>query len=220
MSAFTIQQDIFKNHPPTSIPVIAFNEESKLALELIDNFLKLVESGHIGLAPLYGKKCCLTKLAMATASQILIITLLPKTATSSRKSKKTPVRMVLEKNVFSNPDVTTYAFRMDSLAAALYIDHGIQLVAGKKLRSPVSSEKQLDGLMKTLGGESTLNKRNVVNLFRNEESSRNKPEITALQAWAAYKAATMEQTYQFVLGLPVINTLIIDNAVLKSLSTT
>ncbi|KAF8813317.1 P-loop containing nucleoside triphosphate hydrolase protein [Phlegmacium glaucopus] len=219
MNAFTIQQDIFKNHPSTLIPVIAFHEESNLALGLIGNFLKLVEAGHIGLAPQYDKKCCLSKLAMATASQILIITLLPKAATSSKKSKKTPVRMALEKNVFSNPDVTTYAFRMDYVAAALYFDHGIHLAAGKNLRS-VSGKKQLDGLMTALGEEVTLNKPKVLNLFRNEESSSNKPEITALQAWAAYKAATMQHTYQRVLELPVINTLIIGNAWLKVIAKT
>ena len=211
MDTFTIRQNIFEYDHHPSISVTACHEQS-LTLEIIGKFLRLVEDGHIGLAPMYDGKCRLSKLAMATATQVLLITLLPKTATGLKKSKNTPVRCALE-GIFSNPDLTLYAFKIDYLAAALYFDHGMHLAAGKHLLS-VSTKKQLDGLMTALGGETILNKRNVIDLFQNEESSSNEPKTTALQAWAAYQAATMPETSSRVLRLPVINTLIIDEKVL------
>jgi regulator of nonsense transcripts 1 len=143
---------------------------------------------------------------VATSTQILLVSLLPKA------SKKSKARLVLE-TIFSNPSVTVYTFKFDYLAAALYLDHDICLAAGKHLLS-VTTKKQLDGLMVTLGGEINLNKPNVIDLFRNEESLTNEPKTTALQAWAAYQAATMPHTCELVLQLPVINTLIMDQAVL------
>jgi len=214
MNTFTIQQNIFKcnHHLPIHVRLIACHEQC-LTLEGIGGLQKLVEAGHIGLAPEYDGKCRLSKLAMATASQVLLITLLPKAAASSKRSKKNPVRLALE-NILSNSDITAYVFKMDYVAAALYFDHGIHLAAGKRLLS-LSAKKQLDGLMTALGGETTLNKPNVVNLFQSEESSSNEPKTTALQAWAAYQVATtVPQTCQRVLGLPVINTLNINKSVL------
>ena len=211
MDTFTVQQNIFWNVYRRPITVIACHEQN-LTLEVLGNFLKLGEAGHIGLAPVHDGKRCLSKLAMATDTQVLLITLLPKAATSSRKSKKIPARIALE-SIFSNKDITFYAFKMDYVAGALYLDHGIHLQAGKHLPS-VSNKKQLDGLMEALGGEMTLNKRNVIDLFRNEASSSNEAKTTALQAWAAYQAATMPHTSQRVCQLPNINTLSIAKPVL------
>ena len=211
MDIFTVQQNIFRNDNHRPIPVIACHEQN-LTLEVLSNFLKLGEAGHIGLAPVYDGKCCLSKLAMATDTQVLLVTLLPKAATSSRKSKKSPARIALE-SIFSHKGITFYAFKMDYVAGALYLDHGIRLQAGKHLLS-VSNKKQLDGLMVALGGEMTLNKHNVIDLFRNEASSSNEAKTTALQAWTAYQAATMPHTFQRVCQLPNINTLSIDKPVL------
>lgn len=66
--------------------------------------------------------------------------------------------------------------------------------------------------MTALGREVALNKHNVLDLFRNEESSSNEPKTTALQAWATYQAATIPESYERVLKLPAINTLDIDKA--------
>lgn len=209
MNTFTIQQNIFTTrHSPISVTDCP---EEVLTPQQLGNFLKTVTvGGHIGLAPVYDAKCRLHKLAMATASQVLLITLSPK---SSKKSKKTLVRLALE-NMFSNPGVIAYAFKMHYVAAALFLDHGIHLVAGKHLLS-ASPRKQLDGLLAALGeGRGVaLVKNNIIDLFQNEESSTNKPKTTALQAWAAYQAATMRQTCAPVLQLPVINTLVIDTKV-------
>ena len=97
---------------------------------------------------------------------------------------------------------------MDYIATALYFDPGIQLAAGKRLFL-VSTEKRLEGLMEGLGGKE-LNKAKVVDLFLNEETSRNKSKLTVLQAWVAYRAATTPH----VLQLPVINTLMMYKTVL------
>lgn len=202
MDTLTVKQNIFKReYPPISVTICG--EPATL-----EHFLKEVPSGHIGLAPVYGRKQRLTKLAMATASYVLVINLLSNTAASSKKLKKSPVCDILGK-FFSTPGVTLHGFKMDYIAAALYFDHGIQLAASKRLLS-VSTEKQLEGLMEALGGKELLNKAKVVDLFQNEETSRNNSETTVLQAWAAYQAATMPH----VLQLPVINTLAMDKMVL------
>jgi hypothetical protein len=206
MDTFTIQQNLFMaRHPLISVTNCP---EEVLTPQQLGNFLQTVTvGGQVGLAPVYDAKCRLTKLAMATASQVLLITLSPK---SSKKSEKTLVRLALE-NMFSNPGVTAYAFKMDYVAAALFLNHGIHLAAGKHLLS-VSSRKQLDGLLAALGERRgvPLVKNNIIDLFRNEESSTNEPKTTALQAWAAYQAATMPQTCEPVVKLPVINTLVMD----------
>lgn len=207
MNTFTIQQNIFIDHHPLISLTIC--HEGVLNEELVD-FLEIT-CGHIGLAPVYDAKCRLLKLAMATATRVFLITLSPPTATSSKKTKKTFVRTSLQR-IFSNPDVTTYAFKMDYVAAALYLDYGMHLAAGKRLLS--GSRKQLDGILAALGEDRVaLNRTNIINLFRNEESFSNEPKTTALQAWAAYQAATMPKTCGRVLKLPVINTLSIDAAV-------
>ena len=63
--------------------------------------------------------------------------------------------------------------------------------------------------MEVLGGQAMLNKHEVDNLFKNEETSSNEAKTTALQAWAAYQSTTLPRT-----TLPVINTLIMDKQVL------
>ena len=103
---------------------------------------------------------------------------------------------------------------MDYIATALYFDPGIQLAAGKRLFL-VSTERRLEGFMEGLRGKE-LNEAKVVDLFLNEETSRNKSKITVLQAWAAYRAATMPH----VLQLPVINTLMDVQNGIDPLSTT
>ena len=209
MDTFTIQQDIFIDYHP-AISVTSCREDV-LTLQQLGTFLKTA-NGHIGVAPVYDEKCCLSKLAMATACHVLLITFSPNTATTLKKSKKTVVRLALE-SLFSHPDVTVYAFKMNYVAVALFLNHGIRLAAGKHLLS-VSTRRQLDGLLETLGERRVaLDKTNIINLFRNEESSANLPKTTALQAWAAYQAATMPETCGPVLEIPVINTLAIDPTV-------
>ncbi|KAF8150797.1 P-loop containing nucleoside triphosphate hydrolase protein [Crassisporium funariophilum] len=177
-------------------------------------FIKSLKDGVIGLAPIYGTSCALRSLAMSTSERVLIVMM------SKRSCSKTPgdfsPRKLLQDGILCNPNITISAFNMGQLASALNFDVGVQITEGIDLLSlPKASRQSMEALTIVLGGELTLNKNSVIELFWNEESSRNDPHITGLQAWAAYCAATLPNMVPKLNELPQINTLVLDASMLR-----
>lgn len=208
--AFTIEQDIYKDvYPPIRVTEI---QESRVSSSTIDDFLRSVNGGAVGLAPTYGSKAALHTLAIASLSEVMIVKIGALKLPSRTRHPKKPSSASLSQNplrdkVLCRPGLSTYAFRMDKIIGALFRDAGLLLNSAVDLLSVSSGDRnELESLMTSLGGELALNKPHVIRLFRDDESMKTSSTSTALQAWAACRAATLPSMIQQVSRIPKINT--------------
>jgi hypothetical protein len=208
--AFTIKQDIYKEvHPPIRVTEI---QESRVSSSTIDHFIRSANGGAVGLAPTYGSKGTLHTLAIASLSEVMIVKMAAlKSSSRTRHPKKpssaSPSQNPLRDKVLCRPGISTYAFRMDKIVGALFRDAGLLLNSAVDLLSVSSGDRNaLESLMNSLGGELVLNKPHVIRLFRGNESMKTSSTSTALQAWAACRAATHSSMIQQVFQIPKINT--------------
>lgn len=220
-TSFTIQQNIFKNpYPPISVISL---DESKLVSSphILQQLLATVDSGGvIGLAPVYSAKCTLVTLAFSTLLQCIIVRL---SSHKGKKNKRTPNlktpqytrgRVLLANNILCHPERRKYAFRMERLSAALYLDQNMRITDGVDLLSTSKAgRRSLDAVMAALGGEAMLHKSNMVALFEHEETIRTSSRDVALQAWAACRAANLPSLTRILSRIPRIDTLSMDEEV-------
>jgi len=207
---FTIDQDIYKElYPPICVTEI---QESRISSSTIDNFIRSVDGGAVGLAPTYGSKCALRTLAIASLSEVMIVkigALKPSSRTRhpKKRSSASLSQNHLRDKILCCPGISSHAFRMDEVAGALFRDAGLRLNSAVDLLSASNGDRNaLESLMISLGGESVLNKTQVIRLFRDNESMKTSSTSTALQAWAACRAATLPSMIQQVSWIPKINT--------------
>jgi hypothetical protein len=175
---FTIKQEIFlEKHPEILV--------ESCHLGAIDSifpaFLASVKDNIVGLASIHGRQKCITRLVVSTITRVLIIDI-----SSTQKN------MDMLRNFLLDATIIKSAFEMDKLAAALHIDFLLHITNAKDLLSLAkSSRHSLDAFMGALGGETTLSKRAVINIFQHEERATIEPKAAALQAWAACRACTI-----------------------------
>ncbi|KAF9007589.1 P-loop containing nucleoside triphosphate hydrolase protein [Cyathus striatus] len=182
--------------------------ENALSPTIIADFLKTANDRNIGLSPVYGTKCCLVAVATATLDHVLFIRVGSSAypAGKTRRNSNSGRHLLYEK-ILCSPELVKYGFWMDKLSSALYKDMGMQVVNGVDLLSiSPSSRDSPQAMMDALGGENTVNKKLVMKLFIDEESSSTSKENTALQAWAACKAAGIIDRLRPVNTLPRIDT--------------
>lgn len=197
----TIKQDIYKEvHPPIRVTEV---QESRISSSTIDGFILSVNGGAVGLAPTYGSKGVLHTLAIASLSEVIIVKVGALKPSSQTRNPKKPssatLRNLLRDKVLCCPGISSHAFRMDKVAGALFYDLGLRLNSGVDLLSVSRGDRNaLESLMTSLGGELVLNKTHVIRLFRDNESMKTSSTSTALQAWAACRAATLPSMIQRV----------------------
>jgi hypothetical protein len=177
-NTFTIQQDIF------------LAEHSEILVEschlgaiksILPAFLASVKDNIVGMASIHGRRKCISRLVLSTTTRVLIIDM-----SSPQKNKDILRKFLLDATVIKS------AFEMDKLAAALHIDFLLDITNAKDLLSVTKSSRQsLDAVMGALGGETTLSKQAVINIFQHEERATIEPKAAALQAWAACRACTI-----------------------------
>ena len=213
-NAFDVLQDIFRQSYP-SIHVVSLDENALVANpNILGNFLSTSDDGVIGLAPVYGAKCCLTTLAFSTLSNVLVIRFSSakpkgkkKRKTNRTTSHLTPGRKLLQDNIICHPERQKFAFRMDRLSASIFLDLGLRISGGVNLLSSSKSTRQsLDALMNALGGAINLYRENMKALFKHEETATTPIRDVALQAWAACRAGSLKSLSKLQSKIPRIDT--------------
>ncbi|KAF9451890.1 hypothetical protein P691DRAFT_662219 [Macrolepiota fuliginosa MF-IS2] len=181
-SVFSIPQKILPDHEE-EITATSVHEDH-LSQVVLDQFLRSVVDGKIGLAPTYDSQQVLVSIAFASQNQVLIVKL------SANSRFATQKRDLLNKMIFLNSSFQKYAFHMDKLSTSLFYDFSLRIVEAVDI---LSGSPERRHLLKTkvlmLGGEPKVDSRSVIQLFREEESFRTGRSVVALQAWAAYQAA-------------------------------
>jgi hypothetical protein len=213
-NTFDVLQDIFTQSYP-SIHVVSLDENALVANpKILGNFLSTSDDGVIGLAPVYGAKCRLTTLAFSTLSDVLLIRFSSGNPNGKKKRKTntttphlTPGRKLLQDNILCHPERQKFAFRMDRLAASIFLDQGLRIWGGVDLlSSSKAARRSLDALMNALGGETTLYKDNMKALFKHEETATTPIRDVALQAWAACRAGSHKSLSKLLSKIPTIDT--------------
>lgn len=154
--------------PECHIPETTFNA-----------FLMNVEAG-IGLSPTYNKHCKLQKLAICTATDILIVT--PK-----HISNKDTCAMI-QKKILCDETIGKHAFNLARLATSLYLDRGCTLVTAFDVLSCAKASRHTLGALKyVLGGK--LNESILRKFINLEECDKTDDSDLALQAWAVHHAS-------------------------------
>lgn len=228
---FTIVQDVFKlDHPPIRVTPV---HEIALSHELVKEFLDTVpDGGAIGLAPAYGRNCALSALAFSSAEHVLLISLARKTPPpkpqpkpqkrknkNKNKEQDTPNltgRELLYSLILCADGYTKYAFHMDLLALALFFDHRLRITCAVDLLSAAGAQESrgsLAALMSALGGETGLQKANLITLFQHEENVNAPVPHLALQAWVAGRAGRAEGMAARLKEVPRIDTSSFNEAV-------
>ncbi|KIM39942.1 hypothetical protein M413DRAFT_188097 [Hebeloma cylindrosporum] len=197
---FTIKQNIFL-HEHREILV----ESCDLGAikSFLPTFLASVEDNIVGLASINGPKKRMSRLILSTMTRVLIINM-----SSTQKNKGILRKFLL------NAAIIKSAFEADKLAAALHLDFQLHITNAKDLLSVSESDRDsLDAFMGALGGETTLSKQAVLNIFQHEERATVEPTAAALQAWAACRACTVPSVAPRVKNVFAICTRSIDRQV-------
>jgi regulator of nonsense transcripts 1 len=214
---FAIVQDIFKApHPPilvTGYPLVGVSRK------VLQDFLDNAADGIIGVAPAYGTNCVLSVLAFATSSKVLLVRMTKRKGTAKRPMANSPGRNFLEEVLLLPTSHPKFAFHMDVLATSLHFDFSLRIGSAVDLLSASKTDDRqyLQALMSSLGGELLLNKANVASLFKGEDKlSKTTLEKVALQAWVAWRAATLDKMTVRLNKIPRIDTKSFDETVRES----
>ena len=204
---FDIDQPIFKASYPT-IRVVPCSEDA-LTDAILDDFLSSATTDYIGVAPVYGPNCKLVRIAFSTMSDVLLVFLASsKASRKNRQHARVSGRELLINGIFRNSEFLKCAFKMDKLAAALFLDLRSRVTGGVDLLSISHSNRHaMETFLTVLGGEMTLHREEAVSLFELLESTEASISSLALQAWVAYRAGTLPSTYERLKHLPTIETM-------------
>jgi hypothetical protein len=187
---FLIQQNIFtSHHPPILVSTYPCGSLNRSVLQA---FLETAGNGVIGVAPAYGPKCVISVLAFASSSKILLVRL-PKQKAKATKTSSAPGGVDTLQELVLCADFQKIAFNMDVLATSLFLDFGLRIRRAVDLLSVAQSDRHsLEARIESMGGVVGLEKLNVASLFKGEEKvSMTELKDVALQAWVAWRAATL-----------------------------
>jgi hypothetical protein len=184
---------------PASPLVVTELHENELSERFIRELLDSDLGNYIGLAPMYSSRREITSLALSTGQRGLIISFTSsKKKAKNRKNQKkrksvnADGRQLLERLVLGNTTFTKATFKMDVLAAAVYLDLGISIKSGRDLISASKAHRNsLEALFDTLGGEMKVDRSRVIALFKHEEGHKTTFEDQVTQAWAAWRSISM-----------------------------
>lgn len=205
-STFSIVQNIFKEpHPPILVTTCPC---TGLTPKIIQDFLQTAEDGIIGVAPAYGTKCVLSVIAFASATQVLLVRLSTSKKPKKGKRRSTEGRDILQEFLLCAHSHSKVAFQMDVLATSLYHDLDLRISGAVDLLSGAKGDRHsLEAIMNSIGGETSLNKPTVIALFKGEEKLDKTPiPDTAMQAWVAWRGATLKNMVARLIKVPRIDT--------------
>ncbi|KAI6168014.1 P-loop containing nucleoside triphosphate hydrolase protein [Pisolithus thermaeus] len=155
-----------------------------------------MSEGAIGISASYQENCQLSAIAFSSPSRALVVHFSSGDLLLSNNEKKRKRviqgRSFLQEQILCNAKYKKYAFRMDRIAIALYLDIALRIDDAVDLLSVSSrNRRSLRTLMNAMGGEPTLHKPNVKALFFDRESHLLSDADLVQQAWAACQASTL-----------------------------
>lgn len=193
---FTITQNLFR-HDSTTFTVVKCQDDAVSGEHLQPLLETVLAHGALGISATYDKTCRLSSIAFATLSQVLVVNI-SKSARhnfqDARQRRIARTKSLLQDRLLLNRNFPKYAFTMDQIAVALYLDLSIRIRDAVDMISVTTDGRHsLQALMTAMGGEVQLNKENVKSLFFNHSGllTMNATLDVALKAWAACKAATL-----------------------------
>jgi regulator of nonsense transcripts 1 len=174
---------------------------------MLQDFLDTAEEDIIGVAPAYGTNSVLSVVALASGSKVLLLRL-----TKKGKGKGKPLNRKgrdLFQELLLSASQPKFAFQMDVLATSLHFDFGLHIRSAVDLISVSKKDdrRSLEAIMNSIGGVVGLNKPEVTALFKGEENlSKTSLKEVALQAWVAWRAATLDSMTARLNNVPRIDT--------------
>ncbi|KAG6821288.1 hypothetical protein H0H93_000148 [Arthromyces matolae] len=171
---------LMTKQPPFSLE--SYNESS-LAQNTLDAFIRTAPNNFLGLAATYGSKCSLTSLTIFNGLTALQIRFSSQArATKRKKASRSLIQAVL------SSQHKKLTFHMDRLAAALYMDVHLYIKHGVDLLSlSVDTRSSLAAFESVLRDQTMLRLPRVAQLFEQEEHGSSRPEDAALRAYLAYQ---------------------------------
>lgn len=199
---FTLQQNVYRaDHEPITVEDVDENSVSFLALQRIINS---APGASVGVAAAYRPDCSLSSLAFATLTRVLVIHFFaankqnPQQQQKKKKKAQEPQppvsrgRILIQDRILCNIGIKLYGYRIDRIALALFRDFSLRINGAVDVLSVSTSDRRsLQAIMNALGGEVLLQKDHVKTLFAHREGEGASKDV-ALQAWAAYRAATLD----------------------------
>lgn len=155
----------------------------------------MTTEGAIGISASYREDSRLSAIAFSSLSAALVVHVtlssdLPRRSSRGERARITQARNLLREQILCNADYGKYAFRMDRIAIALYLDMGLRIEHAVDMLSASHSDRQsLQALIDVMDGGSTLHRSNVKALFFSDKFGTVSDSDLVQQAWAACQAS-------------------------------
>lgn len=178
---------------------VAFDALSEDFIDARDlwSFLDTVTSrGVIGVSASYRDNCQLSAIAFSSLSRALVVHFtsggLPQGSNPRKRSRIMEGRDLLEEHILCNTEYQKYAFNMDRIAIALYLDLMLRIDRAVDMLSvSLGDRRSLEAFLDAMGGQPTLHQLNVKELFFTNEFRSVSDSDLVQQAWAACQAAIL-----------------------------
>ncbi|EAU85577.1 hypothetical protein CC1G_06290 [Coprinopsis cinerea okayama7 len=176
-SHFSFDQDFYRLFEWTVDVDVCHENDASVGASL-DTFIDSIENNAVGLFGVYGVKGALTKLALATYSRVLIISVKPGTKVKSALV----TRRRLETDILAASTITKEGFLLDSLSYSLFHDLGVRIKHAFNLTKSFGSPS-LQNFIDVLGDRDIDNKEAARSLFKTLEKREVTNAETARHAW-------------------------------------
>ena len=211
--SFTISQNLFTKDSTVITVVKCINDA--VTMQHLQPLLDAPDC-IIGVSATYDRECRLSSIAFSTLLRVLVVNI-PTSKDAVKKKCVARSWRLIENHFLLNSKYQKYAFRMDQLAVALYLDSSVRINHAVDMLSVTTgnNRQSLQMLMNAMGGETHLLKKNVKSLFFDTPGSPTVDTVAnvALQAWAACKAAALPHMSSRFASIPRIDTLAFRKAV-------
>lgn len=207
-----LQPGLFKAHDaPLHVIPCSLND---MDLGLVDAFLTVADnSGVVGVGVTFTGRGVLKTLALASSDQVLRIAVGKPGGNKKKQQKKKKAKKracdVLQEKIFTNPALDKLGFDMERVSTALHRDHHLYIspaIDAQSMHGSTHSRHADSVLLGVLGGETTLNKDNVLRVFRDDDSTGDEEEDVVRRAWAAWSISTLPKYAERRPGLKTICT--------------
>ncbi|KAI6108090.1 hypothetical protein F5141DRAFT_97699 [Pisolithus sp. B1] len=191
----TVTPKLFRNYSPEV--VFETSSDDSLDARHLHSFLSTVmPEGAIGISASYRANCQLSAIAFSSLSRALVVRFtggrLPLSSNEGKRKRIIQARNLLQERILCSTDHQKYAFKMDRIAIALYLDVALRVVGAVDMLSvSLHNRRSLQALMNAMGGEFTLHKSNVKALFFSDELGPMSDSDLVEQAWAACQVSNL-----------------------------
>ncbi|KAI6004475.1 hypothetical protein F5J12DRAFT_146404 [Pisolithus orientalis] len=223
LSSSTVIPKLFRECSPEIIFEI-LSEDSLDARHLRPFLDTVMSEGAIGISASYRRHCQLGAIAFSSPTRVLVVQLasgdLSLGSNCSKRNRVIRARSLLERQILCNANYQKYAFQMDRIAVALYLDMALRIDSAIDMLSvsPSDDRRSPQALMNAMGGESTLHQSNVKALFFSNQSRPASNSDLVQQAWAACQASILPHMAVRFHALRRIRTNIIPDEHMSALS--